>query len=77
MGICARASFDSCCLCCREGKGNGGEKEKKRKVRLNVRRFFVGREEGEEQADVQDEVDMIAEEGTHDEREYASGKGEN
>ena len=35
------------------------------------------REEGEEQADVQDEVDMIAEEGTHDEREYASGKGEN
>ena len=27
--------------------------------------------------DAQDEVDMIAEEGTHDEREYASGKGEN
>jgi len=31
---------------------------------------------GREGADAQDEVDMIAEEGTHDEREYASGKGE-
>ena len=36
---------------------------------------FVGHEEGEEQADVQDEVYMIAEEGTYDEREYASSKG--
>jgi hypothetical protein len=29
MGICARVSFDSFCLCCDEGKGNGGEEEKK------------------------------------------------
>jgi hypothetical protein len=57
--------------------GREGKWWRERKVRLKVRRFFVGREEGEEQADVQDEVDMIAEEGTHDEREYASGKGEN
>jgi hypothetical protein len=37
---------------------------------------FFG-EEGEEQTDAQNKVDVITEEGTHDEREYASGKGEN
>ena len=33
-------------------------------------------EMGKERDDEQDEVYVVAEEGTHDEREYASGKGE-
>ena len=68
MEICARMSFDS--FCCREGK---------KKVSFNVRLgvfLFVGASEEGAEADAQDEVDMIAEEGTHDERECASGKGE-
>jgi hypothetical protein len=38
---------------------------------------FIVVRKGRGGANAQDEVDMIAEEGTHDERECASGKGEN